>query len=54
MGIAGGIQIPEAKLQDLLPFPTPPPEPPGELAHRIQKKRLKSLTVYIEVFLTKE
>ena len=51
-GIAGGIQIPETKLQDLLSFPTPSPEHPRELAHRIQKKRLKSLTVYIEAFLT--
>ena len=30
-GIGGGIQIPET----LLPFPTPPPEHPGELAHRL-------------------
>ena len=51
-GIAGGIQIPETKLQDPFPFLTPPPELPGELARRIQKKRLKSLTVYIEAFLT--
>ena len=50
--IAGGIQIPETKLQDLFPFLTPPPEHSGELARRIQKKRLKSLTVYIEAFLT--
>ena len=30
--IGGGIQIPETKLQALLPFPTPPPERPGGLA----------------------
>ena len=34
MGIGGGIQIPETKLQALLPFPAPPPERPGELARR--------------------
>ena len=51
-GIAGGIQIPETKLQDLFPFPTPPPERPRQLARKIQKNRLKSLTVYIEAFLT--
>ena len=36
--IGGGIQIPETKLQALLPFPTPPPERPRELA------------VYLETF----
>ena len=30
-----GIQIPETELQALLPFHAPPPERPGELAHRI-------------------
>ena len=30
-----GIQIPEKKLQALLPFPTTPPERPGELARRL-------------------
>ena len=30
--IGGGIQMPEAKLQALLPFPAPPPERPGVLA----------------------
>ena len=34
MGIGGGIQIPETKLQALLPFPAQPPERPGELARR--------------------
>ena len=34
-GIGGGIQIPGTKLQALLPFPAPPPEHPGELAHRL-------------------
>ena len=34
-GIGGGIQIPEMLLQALLPFPAPPPERPGELAHRL-------------------
>ena len=34
-GIGGGIQIPEAKLQALLPFPATPPQRPGELAHRL-------------------
>ena len=32
--IGRGIQIPEKKLQALLPFPTTPPERPGELARR--------------------
>ena len=31
-GVGGGIQIPETRLQALLPFPTPPPERPAELA----------------------
>ena len=34
-GIRGGIQIPETKLQALLPFPAPPPERPGQLARRL-------------------
>ena len=34
-GIGGGIQIPETKLQALLPFPSPPPEHPGQLAPRL-------------------
>jgi len=35
-GIGGGIQIPETKLQALLPFLAPPPEEhPGELACRL-------------------
>jgi len=29
------IQIPETQLQALLPFPTPPPDRPGELARRL-------------------
>ena len=29
------IQIPEARLQALLPIPAPPPERPGELARRL-------------------
>ena len=33
--IGRGIQIPEKKLQALLPFPTKPPERPGELARRL-------------------
>ena len=33
--IGRGIQIPEKKLQALLPFPTTPPERPGELACRL-------------------
>ena len=33
--IGGGIQIPETKLQPLLPFPTPLPEHTGELARRL-------------------
>ena len=32
--IGRGIQIPEKKLQALLPFPTTPPERPVELARR--------------------
>ena len=34
-GIEGGIQISETSLQALLPFPTPPPESPGELARML-------------------
>ena len=34
-GIGGGIQILETYLQSLLPFPTPSPEQPGELARRL-------------------
>ena len=34
-GIGGGIQTPETKLQALLPFPSPPPERPGQLAPRL-------------------
>ena len=34
-GIGGGIQVPEMYLQALLPFPTPPPERPAELASRL-------------------
>ena len=34
-GIGGRIQIPERQLQALLLFPAPPPERPGELAHRL-------------------
>ena len=34
-GIGGGIQMPETKLQALLPFPSPPPEHPGQLAPRL-------------------
>jgi len=34
-GIGGGIQIPETSLQALLPFRTPPPERPAELARRL-------------------
>ena len=33
--IGGGIQILETLLQALLPFPTMPPECPGELARRL-------------------
>ena len=33
--IGRGIQIPEKKLQALLPFPTQPPEGPEELARRL-------------------
>ena len=33
--IGRGIQIPEKKLQALLPFPTQPPERPEELARRL-------------------
>ena len=33
--IGRGIQIPEKKLQALLPFPTTPPERPEELARRL-------------------
>jgi len=39
-GIGGGIQVPEMYLQALLPFPTLPPECPGELAHRLCKHSL--------------
>ena len=31
-GMEGGIQVPETQLKALLPFVTPPPECPGELA----------------------
>ena len=34
-GIEDGIQISETSLQTLLPFPTPPPESPGELARML-------------------
>ena len=34
-GVGGGIQIPEERLQALLPFLAPPPECPGELARRV-------------------
>ena len=34
-GIGGGIQIPETQFQALLAFPTPPPERPGEVTHRL-------------------
>ena len=34
-GIGGGIEIPETLLEALLPFPSPPPERPGELARRL-------------------
>ena len=33
--IGGGIQIPEIKLQALLPIPSSRPEHPGEPAHRL-------------------
>ena len=35
-GITGGIQIPETKLQALLPFPAPPPDCPKELACKLR------------------
>ena len=35
--IGGGIQIPETKLQALLPFPAPLPEHPRKLARRLVK-----------------
>ena len=35
--VGGGIQIPETKLQALLPFPAPLPEHPGKLACRLVK-----------------
>ena len=34
-GNGDGIQMPEMQLQALRPFPTPPPEHPGELARRL-------------------
>ena len=34
-GIGGGIQLRETYLQALLPFPTPPPKRPGQLARRL-------------------
>ena len=34
-GIGGGIQLRETYLQALLPFPTPPPKRPGQLARRV-------------------
>ena len=34
------IQIPETWLRALLPFSTPPPEHPGELAHRLEPELL--------------
>ena len=40
-GIEGGIQIPETKLQILLPFPAPPPKRPGGLAHSLKKNAVK-------------
>ena len=56
-GIGGGIQIPETQLQALLPFPTPPPERPGELARRlrnpereIQNPRLSGLHAAITYY----
>ena len=44
-GIGGGIQIPETKLQALLPFPVPPPERPRELAHRLNSYHRLHLSV---------
>ena len=34
-GIGGGIQLRETYLQAILPFPTPPPKRPGQLARRV-------------------
>ena len=39
-GIGGEIQVPEMQLQAVLPFPAPPTECPGELAHRLCEHRL--------------
>ena len=36
------IQIPETWLRALLPFPTPPPERPGELAWMLLKWRRRN------------
>ena len=35
-GNGGGIQIPEMQLRALRPFPTQPPEHPGQLARRLK------------------
>ena len=37
-GTGGGIQIPETRLQALLPFPAPPPEHSRELTHRLYSR----------------
>ena len=45
--IGGGIQIPETKLQALLPSPALPPERPRELAHRLNICCTKIISLYL-------
>ena len=49
-GIGGGIQIPETKLQALLPFPSPPPERPGQLAPRLIRLIYLLLTLLVILY----
>ena len=45
-GTGGGIQIPETRLQALLPFPAPPPEHSRELTHRLSRTGHECLLVH--------
>ena len=45
-GTGGGIQIPEIRLQPLLPFPAPPPEHSRELTRRLSRMWHECLLVH--------
>ena len=45
-GTGGGIQIPETRLQALLPFPAPPPGHSGELSCRLSRTWHECLFVH--------